>query len=179
MKVNCDYCGNEIDKMPGHVNRARKMGMKLFCGRVCFGLDRRSGKSIEQKKEEKRRYDIERVKDPVIWMYRRFQALAYNSSPAGRKMQKRNREKFKQHHLEYCRTPEYRAYKRDYDQVYVAKTKYGEYWESYLTVKEIQKITQPEKYQIRIENGTLNKSQKRKRAWNSLQQTLKKHFGKP
>lgn len=179
MRVFCDYCQNAVDKTVGHVNRARKVGLKIYCDRKCAGLGRRINRTIKEKRELKRLYDIERRKDPVIQMYQKLRALAYNESPAGRAMQKRNREKFKAHHLEYCRTNEYRQWKRLYDESYRAKKNYGEFWESAIVLKDIDKIIAPEKYQIRIQNKTLNKSQKRKRAWNSLQKTLKRHYGTP
>lgn len=154
-----------MEKSTGHVNRAKKLGLFLFCGRVCFGLNRRTTK--EQKIEAKRLYDIEyRAKNTERIEARR---KAYEKSPAGRAMQKRNREKFKQSHLEYCRTEEYRKYKRDYDQKHKAKGKYGEFWEAALVLKDIEEIIEPEKHEVKIQNGLLNKSQKRKRLWNSMQ----------
>lgn len=87
------------------------------------------------KKEVKRLYDIE---------YRRKNLerinegkRKYNSSPAGRAAQKRNREKMKSNHLEYCRTEKYRKYKKQYDQEYSNKKKYGEFWECMILVEKI------------------------------------------
>ena len=94
---------------------------------------------------------------------------AYNESPAGRAMQKRNREKFKQNHLEYCRTPEYKLYKKQYDKVRVAKQNYGEFFEASIVLNQLDLLILPEKKEAKIQKGTYNKSQKRKRLWNSLQ----------
>lgn len=167
MKVICEYCKKECERENGHVNRARKLGLKVFCNRKCAGLGRRVNRTEEQDKEIKRVYDIEyraRNRD-----YRKERAKAYNESPAGRAMQKRNREKFKQSHLEYFRTEEYKKWKHEYDQTHNAKKMYGEFWESFLIIKEVEKIIEPEKYDTKYNNGLLNKSQKRKRSWNSMQ----------
>lgn len=179
MIIKCAHCKKKVEKSVGHVNRANKVGLKLFCGRACFGLSRRVERTDAEWKEIKRLYDIDRRNDPVISMYRQLQALDYNESAVGRAMQKRNREKFKEKHLDYCRTPKYRAWKKAYDLEYVAKTKYGEFWESSIALNQIETILAPERKKIKTENGLLSKSQKRKRLWNSLQQTLKKHYGTP
>lgn len=167
MIVNCEHCGKPLEKSTGHVNRARKVGMKLFCNRICFGLNRRVQRTTEQKKEIKRLYDIEYRKKNHDYVEARRKA--YEKSPAGRAMQKRNREKFKQHHLEYCRTPEYKAWKKNYDKVNHAKYNYGEFWEANLILNEIETVIEPERKETKVQKGTYNKSQKRKRTWNSQQ----------
>lgn len=167
MLIICAHCGNQADFPAGKVNRAKKVGLKLFCSRVCFGLSRRANKSTEQKKLEKYEYD---KKYRAVHAERRQTTIkAYNESPAGRAMQKRNREKFKQNHLEYCRTPEYRLYKKEYDQVHRAKNLYGEFFEAAIILNKIDLLILPEKKEAKIQKGTYNKSQKRKRLWNSLQ----------
>lgn len=176
MIVNCDHCGKSIEKLKGHYNRARRSGYGVYCDRVCSGLARRHNQTPEERKAIKAAYDREyRKKHPEKAIYQR----KYNQSEAGRAMQKRNREKFKQAHLEYCRTEEYRKWKQEYDEKYHAKKKFGEFWEAAITLKKIEEIVLPDKYEIRKQKGTYNKSQKRKRLWNSLQQTLKKHYGTP
>lgn len=175
MKCICAYCSKENDFPTGNVNRAKKMGLDIFCNRVCFGLSRRQYRSAEEKKATKAEYDSEYRKRNHVKERKR----AWNKTPEGRKWQKINRERMKDNHLEYCRTPEYRAWKKEYDEKYVAKKNYGELWESAIITKRIEDLIAPEKYQIRIDKGTYNKSQKRKRQWNSLQQTLKKHYGTP
>lgn len=164
MKVNCDHCGKEFEKYTGHVNRARRSGYRIYCGRVCSGLARRHGQTIEERKAIKAAYDREyRARHPE----KKIAQKNYERSPAGRAMQKRNRNKFKQSHLEYCRTPEYRKWKKEYDKQYRAKKQFGEFWESAIILNDLDKILQPDKHEIRLQKGTYNKSQKRKRLWNS------------
>jgi len=164
MIIKCEYCGKEIEKNIGHVNRARKLGMRLFCGQKCFGLFHRSNLTNEQKKEIKRLYDIEyRKKNREIIKER---GKKYNESPAGRAMQKRSRKKFKKLHLEYCRTPEYRKWKSEYDRKHRAKKFYGEFWESAILLNQIEDMipNREVKQQLQLNN----KSLKRKRNYEKL-----------
>lgn len=165
MTIACAYCGKGVEKSVGHVNRANKMELKLYCNRACAGLAKRTSK--EEKIKLKADYDRKRRKE--LGEFLKQKQRVYNASPAGRAMQKRNREKFKQNHLEYCRTEEYRKWKHDYDQEHAAKKVYGEFWESHLILKKIITIIEPEKQEVKIQKGTYNKCQKRKRLWNSQQ----------
>lgn len=175
--IQCDTCGKPVTKSVGHVNRARKLGMGLFCDRICFGISRRIERSEAEKKEIKRLYDIQYRADNGELL--REKKRKYEQSPDGRAMQKRNRDKFKENHLAYCRTDEYRKWKHDYDQQHQAKKNYGDLWESALVLRDIIKEIEPEIKEVKIQKGTYNKSQKRKRLWNSMQRTLNKHFGTP
>jgi len=178
MKIDiiCEQCGQSFKKERAHVNRARKLGFRLFCDRNCAGLARRVERSVEEKKEMKRLYDIEYRKDNQILKLKKAE---YYKSPSGRAVQKRNRARRKDKHLEYIRTDAYKKWKHEYDQKYQAKKNFGEFWESKLILKQIEKEIEPEIYKVKIERGTYNKSQKRKRLWNSMQKTLSKHYGTP
>lgn len=69
-------------------------------------------------------------------------------------------------HVEYCRSPEYRAWKKQYDQKYCAQKKYGEFWESAILLRKLEgEYNQEEVRQI---NNLHNKTQKRKRQWRQL-----------
>lgn len=85
----------------------------------------------------KRLYDIEYRKANLKRIKRKKRA--YNRTPAGRAMQKRNRIKMRESHLEYCRQPEYCKQKKAYDQERLAKLKYGPFWEVMILVTKIQK----------------------------------------
>lgn len=165
MIIQCHWCGNDVEKEIGHINRAKKMGLNLFCSKACFGLNKRTSK--QEKVEKKRLYDL---------MYRekkseelRAKKREYYKTPAGRAVQKRNRENMKERHREYIKSERYKKWKYEYDQKYHAKYNYGEFWESHLTLKAIEVVIEPEKLEVKIQKGTYNKSQKRKRLWNSMQ----------
>jgi hypothetical protein len=68
-------------------------------------------------------------------------------------------------HIQYCRQPRYKAYKRDYDRKHLAKVKFGPFAEAALVLREIEdeldrRMTWVQRHQA---NGTLNKSTQRKR----------------
>ena len=170
MKAVCKHCGIEFEKSVGHLNRANKEGRPVFCTMEHFRLSRRIERSDEEKKAIKAAYDKVYHKTEK----RKASARKYNATPAGRAMQKRQRDKNKQSHLEYCRTPEYRARKVKYDQEHRSKKLYGEFWESAILLEEIDKhITAvADKHNLRIINGTFNKSIRRKRQWLRLLKNL-------
>ena len=165
--MTCPYCGGDLHRYIGYINRAKKLGVPIYCSRVCSGLARRVERTDEEKKKIKADYDRKRRKT----IDRTEQIKSYNESPKGRAMQKRNSKKFKQSHLEYCRNPQYREYKKEYDETYRAKKSYGEFWEASIVLKKIDELILPEKQEAKIQKGTYNKSQKRKRTWNLLQKT--------
>ncbi len=159
----CAHCGKPLNKSIGHINRAKKLGLPMYCNRVCFGLGHRVNRTEEQKKKIKAEYDkVYRYTEKSLAAKK-----AYNQTPAGRAMQKRNREQQKENHRKYIQSEQYRKWKHDYDQQYHAKNNYGDFWEAALVLRKIEEVVLPYKYEIRIQNGILNKSQKRKRQWNS------------
>lgn len=178
MKLNCSYCGKENDFKTGAINAARKRGQLVqYCNKTCAGLGRRRNLTIEQKKAEKANYDREYRNNNRELLKEKKQI--YYQTPSGRAVQKRNRDNRKEQHKAYIKTDRYRKWKHDYDKIYVAKNKYGEFFESGILLNELEIAILPERKEAKIQNGISNKSQKRKRLWNSMQRTLNKHFGIP
>jgi len=164
MKHSCGYCGKECDKDQSQINRALRKGLKLYCNLQCAGKSRRKNLSAEQKKEIKRQYDEkyrENNKDLLKVKKHEYFVKTYDPIKAAVDRKKRYHR-----HLEYLRTPEYRAWKAAYDEKYRARKIYGEYWESFLLIKKIEGLYDQE--EIRQINNLHNKSQKRKRQWRQL-----------
>lgn len=165
MLIVCAHCGNTVDKETGAVNRAISSNLPLYCNRTCAGLRRRKTKTPEQMKEEKRLYDIEyRNKNKSMLKAKKktyFQAT-YNPEKAAIERKKRMPK-----HLEYCRQPEYRAKKKVYDRQYRAKAMYGEFWESFLLVEDIDKEVSARMTDVEIRQvkGTLNNKLQRRRQY--------------
>lgn len=69
------------------------------------------------------------------------------------------------YHVEYCQSPDYKAWKAEYDKGYRAKKEYGEFWECFLLSLEIRNETleRMSDYEIRLGKGTLGRTQKSKR----------------
>lgn len=75
------------------------------------------------------------------------------------------RKKNMPRHVEYCRQPEYRAYKHEYDRRYNVERSYGPFWEAARVLIDLEKLIRVRATHVeaRTQNGTLNKTQKRKR----------------
>lgn len=163
MRFNCSHCGMEADRPSGHVNRSRAAGMNIYCSRDCLGLGRRKEKTEEQRKYEKRIYDMQ---------YRDLNSAAIKAKKAD--YYQRTRDPVKEAekrkgrmslHVEYCRRPEYRAWKKSYDRQYRAVKHYGAFADCFLLVMDIRDecLSRMTDYEIRLEKGTINKALKRKR----------------
>jgi len=121
--------------------------------------------TTQSKKEEKRLYDIE-YRRKNRGRLRRGKQIYYQTD-SGKAASKRNRDKLTDYHLEYCRTEKYKAWKKHYDKINRAKCKYGEYWECFLIIMDIEKIVKqriPNKYE-RYKARGYYKSQTVKRAY--------------
>ncbi len=163
--IICGHCGKESLRQNGHINRTKKEGRKLFCNQKCFGLSRRDGKSIEQKKQEKRDYDKEyRSKNREMLKTKKKQQYERRKDEieAKRKILRKTPE-YKEYRRRYLATDKYKNYKHKYDRVYRCKKKYGEYWEAASVLIDIEKELTPHKYETKKINKTLNKAQTRRR----------------
>ncbi len=169
MKVEftCAQCGTVGQQEAGAVNRAHRRGMRLFCSRRCNGLARRVNKSNEQKKEEKRIYDAAyRVKNFAVLKVKK---AAWYQATADREKERAHRKANMARHVEYCRQPEYRAKKIDYDRRRRASA-FGEYAECHLLLLDLSKecLSRMSRYEIALANGTLSKSRQRRREYEKL-----------
>jgi ribosomal protein L24E len=166
MTITCSYCGSECEKSVGHVNRARKVGLNLFCNKKCAGLSRRVEKSEEEKKRLKAEYDkVYRATNPTL---KKRKADYHKANYNAEKQRNYNKTRYPKH-LEYLRRPEYKNYKKQYDELYRAKKLYGEFADAAIALKNLE--DELESKQIKLENGIyFNKStQQRKRKWKILQ----------
>lgn len=162
MKTLCDYCGQPHGKTAGAVNRANKINAPIYCNRTCAGMARRKDKTAEQRKEEKRLYDEKyRAISPTL----KTRKAAYYQKTHDPIKEAAKRKERMPYHVKYCRDPKYRAWKKNYDQQYLARKKYGEFAEAAIVLRQVeqevrQRISREEIYII---NGTLNKKQTRRR----------------
>lgn len=165
MRIVCAACGRSQDKPAGSVNRAIAKGAPLYCDRNCASIARRKFRTKEQKKEEKRLYDIEyrRLNRELLRAKKaEYHRRTYDPTEAAAQRKKRM-----PYHVEYCRRPEYRQYKKSYDRQYRAKREYGTLWEAFLLTMEIRDevIRNSSDYEIRLEKGTINKKLQRRREY--------------
>jgi hypothetical protein len=170
VKFNCAYCRSECDKPTGRVRRAKRRGLNLYCDRKCAGLGRRKNISKQELVERKRLYDIEYRKKNREKL--KAKKAAYFQRTYDPQKAAIERKKNMHRHIEYCRRPEYKEWKRNYDRIYRAKKIYGDYWESHLAIVDIENIVRPDKYEIDLNAGRLNKAKRRKRACHNYQRKI-------
>ena len=116
-----------------------------------------------KKKIEKAEYDRQyRLKNLESLKIKKAEYFQRTYDPVTAKAKRKQRM---HRHVEYCRTPKYRAYKQKYDQIYRAKKQYGEFYESALLLNELEtEVTERLDFTERAAlKGTLNKRQTRKR----------------
>ena len=168
----CAFCGAPVQQKVGSINRALKERKPLYCDRVCAGLARRNGLSPPERVAAKAAYDAarrDRLGEVLLEKKRAAyyvdHQLSLERSAAQRKKPQRRR-----YHNEYCRTPDYRATKHDYDVRRYATQAFGEeFAEAALALRSLQldvdtRITRTEVY---AEHGRLNRAtqEKRKLKW--------------
>jgi len=161
--MNCALCGGLVRQPVGAINRAIANGQRIYCGRKCAGLGRRKLIQSDEKKEAKRLYDAarrERLRDEICAYKREHHKRTYDPAKAAVERKARMPK-----HVEYCRRPEYVAYKSSYDQQRRAKIQFGEFYESALLLMQVESEIESRatRQQIMQANGTYNKAQARKR----------------
>lgn len=161
----CFYCGSLLHKSAGHINRAKKLGAKLFCNQKCSGLASRTSETQEEKKIIKSWYDAfirESMTDRQKALDKKRRHEYFKKQYAAHPEKYREERRRKQAaHNEYCRRPEYKKYKKGYDQQHRAKKRYGRYWESMVALVNLQTVV--DNRQAKADQKIYNKQQKRKR----------------
>jgi hypothetical protein len=174
--VRCSYCGDPIKRERGHVTRSSQLGLRQFCGRRCFGLDRRKGKTKAQKVAEKRLYDMAyRGKNRAMLKAKKRAYFERTYDPSKAAVERKKRMHL---HVAYCRQPRYKAWKREYDRKYRAR-EYGPFAEAYMLAVNLNREvkSRASNYEIRIQNQTLNKRQARSRSASQPQRGRRAHPG--
>jgi len=162
MKAICGYCGKEFEMLTGAYNRAMKNGMRVFCSRKHSGLARRVKRSKKEKKELKRIYDSQyRVvnADKLRNKKQEYFKKDYSAHPRKYRNWRKRKQKWQN---EYCRQPEYRKWKKEYDRSYRAKKYYGPMADAFLAWLDLKNFI--DNRFAKQQNELTNKSQKRKRS---------------
>lgn len=169
--IICAHCGVTAYKLSGGVNRSLGKGAPIFCGRECSGLHRRVVRSTNEAKALKAEYDRKR-RGELGEALKAQKRAAYilrvaNDRDALRAEQRAFRARRREYHAEYCRRPDYRAKKRDYDRQHRAVKMFGPFAEAFVALQDLETeiASRASRYEIYSENGTLNKCLKRKREY--------------
>lgn len=122
-------------------------------------------KTVEQKKAEKAAYDKARRERLGEALRAQKRAAYYENHEESKRKQAEYRKKRMPKHVEYCRRPEYKAKKHEYD-IRKACDEYREWAESWRLLLELEKEirSQASAYERRVANGYyLRSAQKRRR----------------
>lgn len=171
-RITCGHCGRSAAKQASAVNRAHREGAPLYCGRTCAGLARRSLNTHAEKREAKAIYDMCRRFGPKRAVLLEQKRCAYHAKVAAdpvaaRAAEREARKRRMPRHVEYCRRPEYRKWKEEYDRKYRSRKKFGDFGEAAIVLNDLiaeinARITRTEIYR---QNGTLNKWLTRRRQY--------------
>ncbi len=169
----CPQCGEGFYAPVGHVNRAAKIGSPLYCGRACSGLARRkadklTGEAWRAHKAEYDRQRREKLGEALLAEKRAaYYARVAREGEVLRAKQKAYRDANMARHVEYCRRPEYKAAKSDYDRRFRAKKNYGPFAEAFLVLQDVENeiASRASRQEIYAQNGIVNKSLRRKREY--------------
>lgn len=169
----CSICGISYQKETNHYNRAMKLGLNIFCSKVCFGISKRT--TLEEKKAKKAAYDKKISNTPERKEARkRYFRKAYDSNPDKFKEIRKSRYS---KHLEYLNTAEYRSWKKEYDKKYRAEKYYGVFSEAYIILLELETfLVQNAPDGMKFQMGITNKTQKRKRLWQRTNKSLQQQI---
>ena len=174
--IICAYCGGQALKETGEINRAAKRGLSIYCDRRCSGFGRRNPNppSEVEKRAAKAEYDRLRRAELGEELLAQKRAAYHNKVAADaetvRAKQRAYREKNMGRHVEYCRRPEYKDWKSQYDRKHRARKFYGPFSEAFLILQDLEAeiSARASRYEIYSANGTLNKWIKRRRDYESL-----------
>jgi RNA polymerase-interacting CarD/CdnL/TRCF family regulator len=158
------------------INRAHAQGLNLYCNRRCSGFGRRKPKkSKAQSKLEKRLYDQQylRLNREMLKAKKHAHHLA-TYDPEKERVKRKARMP---QHVEYCRRPEYRRWKSDYDKRYRARKFYGPFAEAAMLTNDLNREIKERmtNHEIRWENRTTNKSQFRARQAKEEERSRPRH----
>lgn len=165
VEITCHYCGKTAKKPAYAVNRASRINANVYCDKACASIGRRKNKTMVQKKTEKRIYDKayrQKNKELLAQKKANYHKRTYNPVAAAI-----HRKKNMQRHVLYCRRPEYRKKKAEYDRPYRARKIYGEFWESFCLIEDIRREVSSRMTDIEVRkvNGKLNAKQQRRRQY--------------
>ncbi len=180
MKLVCCYCHKEFTVKENNVGQRKKsirLGLPIYCGRECAGLGRRTKETPEEMKVYKQWYDLfirASMTDDERDLSRLQAAVLFHLDYAAKpEKYRQERQRKMPAHVEYCRQPEYKKYKKSYDESYRAKKNFGGYWECAIILKNID--NEIDYRESKRQNKIYNKStSKRKRSWQKqLKQNLR------
>jgi hypothetical protein len=165
----CAHCGKTAYRNTGEINRAIKRSWPLYCNRDCAGLARRCDTRTDaEKRADKAKYDAEYRERNRARL--KAQKAAYYQRTRDPERERAYRKATMPRHVEYCRRPEYRKWKAEYDRIYCARKDFGPFAEAALVLRDLENeiSSRATRTEIYAANGTLNKWIQRRRDYENL-----------
>jgi hypothetical protein len=164
--LQCAHCGATLVKSASAINRAQKAGARLFCGHACVGAAKRLAPEV--KKAMKAEYDRQRraALGEKLKAQKRAAYYANHAANLAKATEWRRTPQRREYHNAYCRRPAYAAVKSQYDRQRRARLQFDEFADSFLLLQDLEREidTRANRYEVYMQNGTINKAQTRKRA---------------
>jgi hypothetical protein len=169
--ITCAHCGQDADKLSGGVNRSRKAGLPLYCGRKCAGLAKRVERTAAERRQMKSEYDRQRraeladkIKADKRAAYQRDRP-ARLAAMAARRACPDFRVKMKAYQHEWARRPAVKAAKKQYDRRWRAVREFGQtdLAEVVILLGELSEALRPMKRENMANKGRVNLCLNRKR----------------
>ncbi len=163
-RVQCGYCGAVVQQSQGSINRAIRQGKPLYCDRTCAGKARRV--ALSEKKKAKSAYDAQRrIELAAQISAQKAEHYRRTRNPA---RERERRQANMGRHVEYCRQPDYVAYKAEYDRERRAE-EYGDFGDAYLLLLDLEREirSRASSYERRRARGYYTRSaqQRRRELW--------------
>lgn len=171
IRLQCAQCKAMFERAASHVNRSRAIGAPLYCSMKCAGLARRlkNPQTDAERRAAKKAYDVAyRAKNLLDITAKKIEYFQRTYDPAKAAIERKARMP---KHVEYCRQPEYVAYKAQYDAQYRAK-EYGQFADAYRLLLDLEKEIrrQATKYERYVAKGyyTRNAQKRRRELWAAM-----------
>jgi hypothetical protein len=169
--VACAHCGKPVQQRAEAIRRALREGKPLYCDRACAGLARRRKVPItpEEAKAAKAEYDRQR-RERLAAEIKAYKAEHHKRTYDPVKAAEVRKARMPQH-VEYCRRPEYKVKKAEYDKRKRFEA-YGPFADAAMLLDQIEQeiSTRATRYEIYIANGRFTRSaqQRRRELWQTI-----------
>lgn len=160
-------CSMGFECEPNRFNKAQSIGAPLYCGKFCAGWARRKPKLPEaERRAAKAEYDRARRARLLDQIKAQKRAHYYANHERILAAERAKRPQKRIYHAEYCRQPEYAAKKAQYDKELRAKKAFGPFADAFLALQNLESEidSKASRYEVYMQNGTINKAQTRRRA---------------
>ena len=175
MIIVCQHCGRNADKPTGAVNRARKAGLRIFCGKACASEARCSERTEADRKAAQAEYDRARRAEQGDRLLAEKRSAYFRDHKRSLAKQAERRKdpayvaKMRAYQREWCRRPAYRAAKKAGDRARRAAIEFGdtELAEAFVALCELEESLRPMRDENKAKIGRINLCQNRRRKTNA------------